>query len=349
MRVKSKWWQSSNKTNEINGFISFLPSNKTLDLLSRALFSNHLVNTAPEHVDVRNTCCLQSNQCEVKVGLSPGSWWRQDVRISDKCLVRSMNYNVKPNLNRSNGNNVGFRLLGVKTTQVNFPPSPDTLVEFLSYVNLWQGCVVVWPSCSCSHTNTNLHWLHVQFIIYICVFMFLFSLMENQETWSRSSVMDPIMHWAVYIGEQEVVHFTTDGEWSDNYIHFRISHGHEVYFMMAPSSFPLSLPPCSSCLSVSIKHTGARSSGSSAESEQQHRNGEAWEARRCGRQWLLRGQQSAGWQPQGSWPFHHSEGGLWDGGPRATVQRCLLQQQALCCRDEIRQGNVSSRFLQVCV
>ena len=157
------------------------------DLFSRALYSNHLVNTAPEHVDVRNTCCLQSNQCEVKVGLSPGSWWRQDVRISDKCLVRSMNYNVKPNLNRSNGNNVGFRLLGVKTTQVNFPPSPDTLVEFLSYVNLWQGCVVVWPSCSCSHTNTNLHWLHVQFIIYICVFMFLFSLMENQETWSRSS------------------------------------------------------------------------------------------------------------------------------------------------------------------
>ena len=48
-----------------------------------------------------------------------------------------------------------LRLLGVKTTQVNFPPSPDTLVEFLSYVNLWQGCVVVWPSCSCSHTNTT--------------------------------------------------------------------------------------------------------------------------------------------------------------------------------------------------
>ena len=125
------------------------------NLFSRALYSNHLVNTAPEHVDVRNTCCLQSNQCQVKVGLSPRSWWPQDVRISDRCLVRSMNYNVKPNLNRSNGNNVGFRLLGVKTTPVNFPPSPDSLVEFLSYVNLWQGCVLVWPSCSWTQTNTT--------------------------------------------------------------------------------------------------------------------------------------------------------------------------------------------------
>ena len=149
------------------------------NLFSRALYSNHLVNTAPEHVDVRNTCCLQSNQCQVKVGLSPRSWWPQDVRISDRCLVRSMNYNVKPNLNRSNGNNVGFRLLGVKTTPVNFPPSPDSLVEFLSYVNLWQGCVLVWPSCSWTQTNTTgshdeEHFDHCTFTLTTCTLYYLY-------------------------------------------------------------------------------------------------------------------------------------------------------------------------------
>ena len=76
-------------------------------------------------------------------------------------------------------------------------------------------------------------------------------------------------------------------------------------------------------------------------SEQQSR-GEAWEAHWRGRPSPFQSQQSAGWRVQGSWSFHHSEGGLWDGGPSLIVQRCLLQLWTLCYRDAIRRGSVLS-------
>ena len=175
-------------------------------------------------------------------GLSPRSWWPQDVHISNKCLVSSMNYNVKPNLNRSNGNNVGFRLLGVRRTSTCGRAVSSYDPRARAHKQIQQEATM-----KSTLITAHLHWLHVQFIIYICIFMFLFSLMENQETWSRSFV-GPIstgpstserMKWFISLQTvSEVITIFT--------LEYHMDMTCISWWHLPPF---LSLPPCSSCLS----------------------------------------------------------------------------------------------------
>ena len=144
--------------------------------------------------------------------------------------------------------------------------------------------------------TAHLHWLHVQFIIYICIFMFLFSLKEIKETWSRSPVGSISTGPSTSEGMKWFISLETVSE--------VITIFTLEYHMDMTCISGWHLPPllflCLPVLPVCLFYKTHRCSVI------WQRKGEAWDAQRCGRQWQSPGQQSAGWHVRGSWAFYHS-------------------------------------------